>query len=317
MTMLGNYRSQSALSMMSMRLMQKQWASQYSGVEQVCDASEKCNGQCWAHVKEGTGLEFEMKVLQNDFYISRGPLCGGDTWEYGDVIRLLDMLGAAEHGTFLDIGANLGSWSLPIAMHKQQYNVVAVDVSSTATNLLQESVNKNNMTDRFHVNRFAVIQDAANTKTICMSASEQALAASTNMGGNMVNLGEREFCAEAVPADTLDSLYSNTPALKNVIAAKLDCEGCEAQALLGGSRFLSESPPCVLAMEITPPYLCSASTSVKQLSEFLETKGYSTAPMFELNTTRISCEEVIKAPLEQNFVYVQQRDMPSCLAKFT
>lgn len=310
--------------MLANQLMQLEWEAQFGLAKADCDARQKCIGQCWAQVDEGDnlGIKFKMKVTGADTYISGAALCEGRTWEYNGVRRLFGMLGelgAAERGTFLDIGANLGSWTLPVAVHKKHIKVVAFDVSSFCTNMLQESIEANNLTDRVETHRFAIVQDPE-AKQSCLMVAEDKLNTSNNIGAEQVNLGDRDFCAEAVPARTLDSFYASNSALHEVIAAKLDCEGCEGQALLGASKFLSESPPCILAMEITPIYLCQAGTHVKDLADFLHQKGYHTETMFNLANSHLSCDEVKKLTVNryaQDFVYLPQRDLDTCISKFS
>jgi len=308
---------------LAQKLMQQQWTAQFGDAPETCDAQRKCVGQCWAHVNEGPqyspSIQFEMKVSGRDKYISGAALCEDTTWEMGDVGKLFELLGGAERGTFLDIGANIGSWTLPYAVHKNKSQVVAIEVSSFISGMLQETIEANNLKERVQVHQFAVVQDPT-SKEFCMSEyDEESIKDSGNMGGNMVNLGDNPYnpnCAQKVVARTLDSLYESSSELHNVIAAKLDCEGCEGQALLGAANFLSKSPPCILAMEITPLYMCRAGTPVKQLAEFLDQKGYATEKMMRSNTSHLTCDEVQRAGIEQDFIFIEQKDLATCLSKY-
>ena len=59
---------------------------------------------------------------------------------------------------------------------------------------------------------------------------------------------------------TLDALLDKDPKMTHVFAAKLDCEGCEGQALMGGADWLAKYPPCHLMFEMTEKYLCESGT---------------------------------------------------------
>eukprot|EP00747_Dinoflagellata_sp_TGD_P181871 gnl/TRDRNA2_/TRDRNA2_35865_c0_seq1.p1 gnl/TRDRNA2_/TRDRNA2_35865_c0~~gnl/TRDRNA2_/TRDRNA2_35865_c0_seq1.p1 ORF type:complete len:1043 (+),score=154.42 gnl/TRDRNA2_/TRDRNA2_35865_c0_seq1:3-3131(+) len=297
------------------------------GLEQACPAAQECNSSCWADIDQGGRWSFNvggfnllpftlhMKVLQTDMYISRTALCERQTWEWSTVKELLLKLMGTYYGTFLDIGANLGSWTLPMLAAKRSFNAVSVDVSSTMTSMLQESINRNNFQNRSLVNNFAVVQDMIPGKKICMNTAEKDMLTSSNTGGNQVNLGSRTECKQEVVARTLDDVYEKNPWMQHVVAAKFDCEGCEGQALMGARRLLAERPPCMLAIEITPKYLCESGSPLQALTTTLEEAGYETSALKSLPMSQLSCSNI--KDVRQDFVVLEHRHMASCLANYS
>ena len=118
-----------------------------------------------------------------------------------------------------------------------------------------------------------------------------------------MNLGSRDgkMCDTEVPATTLDELYEQEPAMREVLSAKLDCEGCEAQALLGGRRFLKESPPCSLAFEVVERFFCESGIELRTLANFLDETwlgidGGGWAPQRARGVVVPTCTKVARLP---------------------
>eukprot|EP00929_Paragymnodinium_shiwhaense_P087772 TRINITY_DN47901_c0_g1_i1.p2 TRINITY_DN47901_c0_g1~~TRINITY_DN47901_c0_g1_i1.p2 ORF type:complete len:368 (-),score=116.40 TRINITY_DN47901_c0_g1_i1:71-1174(-) len=295
------------------------------GDADVCDAMKKCDPTthlCTAEVKNGKPeVDFKLQVFEHDRYISRMALCQQETWEYGNVKDMLDGLKDRKGWNFLDVGANIGSWALPtaMAMKGQTGTLLAVEADPQTIGALAESVSMNGVKDKVSLIQGAVVRDQKANPEICLTMGDAA--ESGNVGENQANLGEREGkadCNKVVKTLSLDSLYERDPAMKHMIAAKLDCEGCEGQAIMGASKFLSESPPCFLAFEATERYLCEAKTPLPELKEFLEKHGYDTKDIVVHGGA--TCDEYNEwekvHDVSQSFYTLQRHDMKACMDRF-
>eukprot|EP00929_Paragymnodinium_shiwhaense_P037400 TRINITY_DN19935_c0_g1_i1.p1 TRINITY_DN19935_c0_g1~~TRINITY_DN19935_c0_g1_i1.p1 ORF type:complete len:396 (+),score=96.01 TRINITY_DN19935_c0_g1_i1:66-1253(+) len=292
--------------------------------ENICDPSSKI---CTALVEEhdgDRGADLKMAVFLEDKFVSRTALCHHKTWEWASVESMMQLLEARKDWNFLDIGANIGSWALPLAKwvkHKGGGNVIAVEADPQTAGLLQTSVQQNELQENMKMYQVAMVQDSRAQQEICLSMGDAKTA--SNVGGNQAELGQRGsmgfMCKKRVNTLTLDKLYETDSAMKNVIAAKLDCEGCEGQALLGGSKFLSnpEVAPCYLAFEVTERYLWEADTPPYKVKRFLEENGYDTT---KLQTHGKTQAEYMKYEKEhgvaQDFVTLPRKDLARCLSRF-
>jgi FkbM family methyltransferase len=311
------------------------WSAAYKkkfgkeAVTDVCDEYKQCDSvahTCLATVDKMPMAPFKMRVFEHDKYVSRAALCEHKVWEDGGVTEMIDRLSPLSKGSFLDIGANIGSWAVPIGASMQARGskgvVIAAEAMTASLDLIKDSVQLNSLKNFQFVNK-AVVQNSDKKPSICINIEDVAPAEETNMGGNMAELGQRKTndspCKKEVPTTTLDYLYEQIPEMKDIAAVKLDCEGCEGQALLGGNKFLTEKPPCYLAFELTEDYLCQAGTNPTELKEFLEAKGYDTSSM-QLHGGS-TCAEYMewakKNEHPQTFATLPLKKLDECLARFT
>eukprot|EP00747_Dinoflagellata_sp_TGD_P137040 gnl/TRDRNA2_/TRDRNA2_175627_c0_seq1.p1 gnl/TRDRNA2_/TRDRNA2_175627_c0~~gnl/TRDRNA2_/TRDRNA2_175627_c0_seq1.p1 ORF type:complete len:402 (+),score=24.95 gnl/TRDRNA2_/TRDRNA2_175627_c0_seq1:77-1282(+) len=307
---------------------------------QSCNALTRCNRTCFARVaydRAGT-KQLKIKVFEKDVYVGRAALCTGHVWERKEVQRAISRLTSAKVGNFLDIGANIGSYSLPVAATMRDFEsslpatqsnarkVVAVEASPTTASLLNDSIRANNLSDTISLHVAAINRNASRT-SLCSCGSED------NPGGQQtVTHPCREFSpgildkrCQITPGITLDQLYDENPAtMQRILLAKLDCEGCEGQALMGARHFLKQHPPCYLMFEVTEQYLCDAGTPLSELSTFLRGVGYDTQKLQAMIHGDGTCEGYIAwvmadpqnhNPFVQNFAQLQQVDLDQCIRR--
>jgi FkbM family methyltransferase len=231
---------------------------------------------------------------------------------------------------FLDIGANLGSWTLPAAMNVKGHGgkVISVEADPQTIGTLTESVGLNSLLGSVDLVQKAVVRDSNAKTSICLSQGDVSKV--ENIGGNQAALGSRNStftaCDKEVKTMTLDDLYAANPDMKNVAAMKLDCEGCEGQAILGGHKFLTETPPCFIAMEITEGYLCDSDTPLEEIKTFLHDHGYDTSKIVGPHGGP-TCKDYLSYEKQNNlppgsvqdFVMLGRRDASdatACMARF-
>jgi FkbM family methyltransferase len=267
-----------------------------------------------------------MVTFQKDTYVSRSAICRGHSWEFDLVGEFLKgSLQSKKGWNFLDVGANLGAWTLPAALNvrKNGGKVISIEADPQTHAALKESVEMNSLLGSVESVNKAIVRDSAAKATICLSMGD--ITEATNCGGTQAALGSRnstQECKKEVATATLDDLFASNPAMKDVAAMKLDCEGCEGQAVLGAHNFLTMNPPCFIAMELTESYLCDSDTPLQEIKDFLHNHGYDTSSIAGPHGGA-TCAEYKefekKNGIQQEFVTLGRRDAldaKNCMARF-
>jgi len=148
---------------------------------------------------------------------------------------LNDALGESEKKTILDIGAHIGSASIPVCA-TNHLKLIAFEASKKTAELLQRNVSRNSV--EAQIFQVAVV-DEDHGENITFKANLG------NEGANSIysawNPGIRENdLFESVPSMSLDGLsrFFSTPEIKLV---KIDVEGAEELVFKGGRNFLGEN----------------------------------------------------------------------------
>jgi len=207
---------------------------------------------------------------QEDGWVSKALQSGkwyDPSWR--ELCRLYD--GAKGKGlTFLDVGANVGNFAVPMArcMKRRGGKVVAVEALPRHSEILKANMRINFVEGSVNLFPYAVGDVAGGQLTIALNGA--------NLGASSaVNCGRNATPHIAAPLTTLDDIYAVAPELMHkVLVMKIDIEGSEGRALYGAQKFLAESPPCYLRIELMQEWLRRARTPLSELLAYLRTKGY-------------------------------------------
>jgi FkbM family methyltransferase len=165
---------------------------------------------------------------------------------------------------FLDIGANLGYFSL-LAAYSGQSNVVAFEPQDRIAKLLSKSVDYNRLAGLVRVESIALSDEFGTMKmSSCPGNSGHA---------QLVNETDPNAQEERVPVMPLDEWVKTNP-LGKVSVCKIDTEGAEFKVLCGMKRLLERDAPA-LVVEIIEEHLVEFKSTTAQILKFLEEKGYS------------------------------------------
>jgi FkbM family methyltransferase len=135
---------------------------------------------------------------------------------------------------FVDVGANLGQWTLPVATHVgPNGRVVAIEPAAATAAALARSIRLNGLT------RAEVVRVAAS------DLDGMALLHHHDRDPSQHSLGHVGPAAEEVHTRALDSLLAELE-VDRLDAVKIDVEGAEEIVLRGSSRMLSELRPIVI-----------------------------------------------------------------------
>lgn len=138
-------------------------------------------------------------------------------------------------GTFLDIGANIGSVALPVARRRADARVVCVEASPLVFAYLDRNITTNGLDSRVTAHQCAL--SASEADVVSFYSPEEGYGK-----GSMSPVFTKS--AVQVPNARLDDLVRSMPTMPDLL--KIDVEGFEKQVLEGGMEFLRAHGPDVV-----------------------------------------------------------------------
>ena len=183
------------------------------------------------------------------------------TWEDAER-KYVSALSLVE-GVVIDVGANIGIYSIPLAKCHPKLKVIAIEASPDIFARLKSNCELNELSNVTLVNTAISNQDKGITEFYerdSMSTMFKDFLA--EFGINDDNLDKRQ-----IPTRTLDSIIENMN-LNNISLLKLDIEGAEILALRGASNSLGQKKIRNLLIEY------HSRTNLEQLTKLMEGYGY-------------------------------------------
>lgn len=195
--------------------------------------------------------------------------CGGKLYYWGSyepeqTSAIRKLIAETAPGTFLDIGANIGYYSI-LAAKLGVGRVIAIEASPQIFSKLARSVELNPiLKDRFELLNVAV-SDKIGTASFWANEDPH------NFGlGSILTAAGGGADAVVVAAITVDSL----PRASEPLLCKIDVEGAEFGVLQGMRDTIRRSAPTFL-LEIHPKELRSQGASVIDVLDLLWEEGYT------------------------------------------
>jgi len=185
-------------------------------------------------------------------------------WDKQLVDPIVEYLQAHPNSTFLDVGANIGFFSL-LAASAGAAKVISIEALPSNVVMLAASVASNSFEHIIHVYPYTVGAEEQKGMSVCI------LTESDNQGHSFVST-QAEDCTK-VTMWTIDDILKNA-GISKVDFMKIDIEGYEAHALRGMLSTLRLGPPCVLMFECNTAMLKDAGSSVGQFLNLLLDHGY-------------------------------------------
>lgn len=172
-----------------------------------------------------------------------------------EVYLALDLIGDRE-GIVIDLGANIGTWCLPVARGSRA-TIIAVEALPDNCSIFNRAVQENGLAHRIRLRQEAVIDRRGVVRILGDSAY-----------GTVSKLGDLE-----VPAISLDEILAECHVDK-LLLAKIDIEGCEMMALKGGRKALSLLPDIII--EGNGAHCCAHGYLPQDMTRIFEDLGYNT-----------------------------------------
>jgi len=256
-----------------------------------------------------------------------GAALRGSGWEKGrvdELCRLYKSSGAV--GNFFDVGANVGSFTIPLAdcLRSAGGRVFAVEgMPPTADHLVAGILDSR--LKNVDVYPYAV-GASGDPRTVTMSLNPVNKGGSavkgnkpfTNMtddqlqdlfhpGKKAQKYAQKVVVKEfSVPLTTGDHMLYHNPAMKAIVIAKVDIEGYEGRFIRGSNTLFTKYPPCFMTIELIPEWLERAGTPAQEILDQLTAWGYKDVP---------TLAGLMKSNVEAKTRTVVQRDMAKCLQR--
>jgi FkbM family methyltransferase len=171
-------------------------------------------------------------------------------------------------GTFVDVGANVGFWSIPAAARAgPEGRVIAFEPNPWALDRLHRNIvlNAERSLASVEIRAAAVGEEAGDRELFSYHLEAGASQATLQRDAVDADRPERVTVSVVRLADAVDA---------QIDVLKMDVEGHEAAVLAGAGRLLAEAPPQVVVMEVQGALLSHAGASPEGLVAHLESLGY-------------------------------------------
>ena len=161
-----------------------------------------------------------------------------------ETVRLMQAAFAAQGpGSWIDLGANIGTTAIPAALAGARCHAVEPEPANVA--LLRRNIARNGVADRVRVHEAAAWHEAAELAFEIAPANlgdHRVRTAAPDGGGAY---GEAERTTIAVPARPVDTLIE-AGSLAGPVLVKVDVQGAETQALAGGPALFDRADIALL-----------------------------------------------------------------------
>jgi FkbM family methyltransferase len=165
------------------------------------------------------------------------------------------------------IGANRGWYPLLVNKLNPHIEIHAYEPNSLTYLILEKNIEINHATVKLHKIGIGLESRVANLFGYTNANDGMATLYPTNRFGN------RYEKLEQIEMQSIDSESSNWNVPEGLSLLQMDIEGCEFEAILGGSKFLLEYSPIVIC-EVNPVLLNSSGRTPSELFEYMEQLGY-------------------------------------------
>jgi FkbM family methyltransferase len=229
----------------------------------------------WAEIEPGVTMWLDPEDLVSNFILTFGQ------WEPKTWQALKPYV--REGGTFIDIGAHIGWYSLKAAkLVGPKGCVIAVEPNHDTLVTLRNNIRASGA-DRVII--VAPVACANSETTLTFYAAPRANTGESSLSlANASHLGP-VTASYQVRARRLDDIVREV-GVTRVDAVKIDVEGAEFLVLEGAAETLDRYRP-VVSVEIIDGQLKSMGSSAQEVMDFMHSHGYSPLQTAEFNTVYV------------------------------
>jgi FkbM family methyltransferase len=176
--------------------------------------------------------------------------------------------------TFIDVGANIGYYSLLASqLVGDKGRVISIEASSKISAVLQGNVHLNALASNIEVHNLAIADKPG--KVAVHLGPDGNLGATTTANAPQNKFPYRKFNLEGqVDAVTLDELIGSED-LENLQMIKIDVEGTERDVIAGMVEIIKDGPPELeILIELTPLWWSKPKPSLEEVLDPFFEQGY-------------------------------------------
>lgn len=186
-----------------------------------------------------------LAVIESDTRITQEIQRLGH-WEFNQLLEILNIYEkfyGQRNGIMLDIGCNVGSWTLPLAQKYQQNTILAIDCQQLVLDCVNQTIELNSL-HNVQIERCAISDHCQQVQHNKINYDWRA-----NFGAYEFEppMHDSDFNGTLLPElDTIQIRSIDSFDLDSVVFIKLDIEGMEYQALRGSINTIKRCSPFVV-----------------------------------------------------------------------
>ncbi|MDR2766053.1 MAG: FkbM family methyltransferase [Holosporaceae bacterium] len=186
------------------------------------------------------------------------------------IVAIKTLLAQKEGGVFIDVGADMGHFSLLSASAVgSRGRIHAIEPSSRDFGRLKENVSINDLQSVIRIHRLAISDRSGPTK---LSVACEERSALNTLGDEFSFKGVEKVTVEDVEAVTIDE-FVEKEGVDRLDVLKLDVEGSETRALTGALKTLERFRPAIM-LGVNAVALKSCGSSLEELLSLVRRLKY-------------------------------------------
>lgn len=215
--------------------------------------------------------------------------------ELGDLLRKI----VKPNDVFVDIGANIGYFSLLVAHNSSSAKVVAFEPAADLYQKMKDNIALNKIENIMTVN--AAVGKVNEEKELFISASD-------NLGmSSFVQPENYSGKKERVNVVTLDDWFKSS-GLSKIDIIKLDIEGSEFAAIKGMTQILKEQKP-ILIVELNPETLSMFNLKSSEIRDHLNHLNFEGFLILRDGRLKLLSQSEIDKTI--NVLFIHHEKMPA------
>ena len=189
------------------------------------------------------------------------------------VFHVANKLQGNKRNIVIDLGANVGSASIPICAIKN-YELIAVEPSKENASLLLKNIFLNNLKSKIYICALGEKIDEKYKKLFINKGNTGANSIIKGWNPSVKSQDSQQF--EYVESTSFDQIIvQGRVEINNVLVVKIDVEGMEELVLRGSCNFLKLNTAPIILEYRRDLFLNYLKKDLKTIIDFLENYGYS------------------------------------------
>jgi len=233
--------------------------------------SKVCYGTIVLHLEEFGG-DFEVDARSNLVW----RLFNDGQYE-NEILKVAESHISPEKD-IIDIGANVGFYTIFFAKHLKGMKVLAIEPTNHAFELLTSNISRNNVADKVILYKGIATNQICERKITTIPGMEEFSTVGNKISSSAALKGPTQtYSVQGTTIKNLVETYNLNPGF-----IKMDIEGSEFEALDGAADVLRNFRPLILS-ELNDSYLSNFGHSSRDVTDLLQSLDYK---VFDIKTMK-------------------------------